>query len=505
MHTDRIRHPGLRAKITTAQQAALLVEDGMTVGMSGFTRAGDCKSVPAALAARAEREPLAITLITGASLGHDTDKMLAQANALARRMPFQVDTTLRRKINHGEVAFIDQHLSETAEQLRAGHIGPVDVAIIEAAAITETGAIVPTMSVGNSASFAQQAQRIIIELNLGVPAAIEGLHDIYVPTDRPRREPIGLVSVDQRIGQPCIEVDPDRIAAIVITHEPDSPSNALPPDAETSAIAAHINTFLRAEVAAGRLDSTLLPLQAGIGTIANAVLHGFESSEFEGLTMYSEVLQDSAIELLDQGKLAFASASSITVSRPVYEKILANIEHYRERIVLRPQEISNAPEIVRRLGIIAINTALEFDIYGNVNSTHVGGTHMMNGIGGSGDFARNAHLAIFVSKSMAKNGDISSVVPMVSHVDHTEHDVDVLVTECGLADLRGLAPRERARAIIQHCVHPSYRDALQDYFDRACERGGQTPHLLEEAFSWHQRFNQADSMRATPPAARKVA
>ena len=459
MHLDRIRHSGLHARITSAEEAALLIEDGMTVGMSGFTRAGDCKSVPAALARRAEREPLSITLITGASLGHDTDKMLAQANALARRMPFQVDTTLRRKINQGEIAFIDQHLSETAEQLRAGHIGPVDVAIIEAAAITESGAIVPTMSVGNSASFALQAKRIIIELNVGVPAAIEGLHDIYVPQDRPAREPIGLMAVDQRIGKPYIEVDPSRIAAIVVTEKPDSPSNALPPDDETNAIAGHINDFLRAEVNAGRLNNGLLPLQAGIGTIANAVLHGFESSEFEQLSMYSEVLQDSAIELLDQGKLQFASASSITVSKPVYDKILANIEHYRERIVLRPQEISNAPEIVRRLGIIAINTALEFDIYGNVNSTHVGGTHMMNGIGGSGDFARNAHLAIFVSKSMAKNGDISSVVPMVSHVDHTEHDVDVLVTECGLADLRGLAPRERpapssATACIRRTARP---------------------------------------------------
>lgn len=505
MHSDRIRHPGLLARITSADQAALLIKDGMTVGMSGFTRAGDCKSVPAALASRAEHEPLSITLITGASLGHDTDKMLAQANVLSRRMPFQVDTTLRRKINQGDIAFIDQHLSETVEQLRAGHIGPINVAIIEAAAITETGAIVPTMSVGNSASFAQQADQIIIELNLGIPAAIEGLHDIYVPADRPARQPIGLVTADQRIGQPFIQVDPDKIAAIVITHEPDSPSNALPPDDETNAIAGHINTFLRGEVDAGRLTSALLPLQAGIGTIANAVLHGFESSDFEALTMYSEVLQDSAIELLDQGKLAFASASSITVSKPVYDKILANLEHYRERIVLRPQEISNAPEIVRRLGIIAINTALEFDIYGNVNSTHVGGTHMMNGIGGSGDFARNAHLAIFVSKSMAKGGDISSVVPMVSHVDHTEHDVDVLVTECGLADLRGLAPRERARVIIQNCVHPSYRAALRDYFDRACQRGGQTPHLLEEAFSWHQRFNETDSMQAAQPATRKAA
>ena len=120
--------------------------------------------------------------------------------------------------------------------------------------------------------------------------------------------------------------------------------------------------------------------------------------------------------------------------------MFGNLERYKDKLVLRPQEISNHPEVVRRLGIIGINTALEFDIYGNVNSTHVGGTKMMNGIGGSGDFARNAHLAIFVTKSIAKGGNISSVVPMVSHVDHTEHDVDILVTEQGLADLRGLAP-----------------------------------------------------------------
>jgi succinyl-CoA:acetate CoA-transferase len=95
--------------------------------------------------------------------------------------------------------------------------------------------------------------------------------------------------------------------------------------------------------------------------------------------------------------------------------------------VLRPQEISNHPEVIRRLGLITINTALECDIYGNVNSTHVGGTHMMNGIGGSGDFARNAHLSVFVTKSIAKNGAISSIVPMVTHVDHTEHDTDIIV------------------------------------------------------------------------------
>ena len=252
--------------------------------------------------------------------------------------------------------------------------------------------------------------------------------------------------------------------------------------------------FLEGEVAAGRMGPELLPLQAGIGTIANAVLHGLIGSPFRNMTMYSEVLQDSAIELLDSGQLAFASASSITLSAGVHQKLMDNIDHYRDKIVLRPQEISNHPEIVRRLGIIALNTALEFDIYGNVNSTHVCGTHMMNGIGGSGDFARNGQISMFVSKSAAKGGRVSSVVPMVSHVDHTEHDVDVLVTEWGYADLRGLAPRERAPLIIERCTHPDYRAQLRAYYDAACQRGGHTPHILEQALSWHARYQESGSM-----------
>ncbi|MEO7200926.1 MAG: acetyl-CoA hydrolase/transferase C-terminal domain-containing protein, partial [Dokdonella sp.] len=171
---------------------------------------------------------------------------------------------------------------------------------------------------------------------------------------------------------------------------------------------------------------------------------------------------------------------------------------YRERIVLRPQEISNHPEIIRRLGCIAMNGMIEADIYGNVNSTHIAGSRIMNGIGGSGDFARNSYLSVFMSPSTAKDGAISAIVPMVSHVDHTEHDTMLVVTERGLADLRGLAPRQRAKQIIAHCAHPQYQPLLQDYFDRAIRDGyGQhTPHLLGEALSWHQRFIETGDMRA---------
>ncbi|WP_312450224.1 acetyl-CoA hydrolase/transferase family protein [Stutzerimonas nitrititolerans] len=494
-YAERIRLKSLCEKVTTAEEAAKLVKNGNTVGMSGFTRAGEAKKVPLALTERARHEELKITLITGASLGNDMDGLMAESGLLARRIPYQSDAVLRKALNNGEVMYIDQHLSDTAEQLRAGSLPKVDVAIIEACAITENGGIVPTTSTGNSASFVEQADVVIIELNLAHPAALEGLHDIYLPTKRPNRAPIPLVNGQDRIGTPYIPVDPARIAAIVITDQEDSYSVVQPGDDETETIAGHLIAFLEMEVERGNLSSSLLPLQAGVGTIANAVMSGLKKSRFTGLTMYSEVLQDSTFELFDAGKMVGASGCSFTLSERMCHHVMANLDKYKDKLVLRPQEISNHPELIRRLGTISINTALEFDIYGNVNSTHVNGTHMMNGLGGSGDFTRNAHLAIYVTKSIAKGGAISSAVPMTPHVDHNEHDVDIIVTEQGLADLRGLAPRERAQLIIDKCVHPDFRPAMQDYFDRACANaGGQTPHLLEEALSWHLNVQKTGHM-----------
>ncbi|CAN5290200.1 acetyl-CoA hydrolase/transferase family protein [soil metagenome] len=494
-YESRIRLPELMSKITSAESAAAWIRDGMVVGMSGFTRAGDAKAVPLALADRARHEPLKITLMTGASLGSDIDRTLAEVGAIARRMPFQADPTLRAAINRGEVMFIDHHLSETVELLRTRQIAPIDVAVIEALAITETGAIVPTTSIGNSASFAILADKVIVEINMTQSASLEGLHDVFIPKHRPQREPMPLMTPHDRIGTTAIEIPPEKIVAIVITDKADSTSNVLPADDETAAIAGHLVAFFEREVALGRLTDRLLPLQAGIGTVANAVMSGLAAGPFQHLTMYSEVLQDSTFDLFDAGKLDFASGSSITLSPARAAQVFGNLEAYKDRLVLRTQEVSNHPEIIRRLGIIALNTALEADIYGNVNSTHVLGTHMMNGIGGSGDFARNAYLSIFATKSVAKGGAVSSIVPMVSHVDHVPQDVDILVTEVGLADLRGLAPRERARIIIANCTAEPYRGMLNDYFEEAiAQRGGHTPHLLEKALSWHLRYRDTGTM-----------
>jgi succinyl-CoA:acetate CoA-transferase len=132
MPNDRIRLNSLLGKVVSPEEAALFIKNGMTVGMSGFTRSGEAKAVPLALAERAAHEELKITLMTGANLGNDLDKILARSGVLARRLPYQSDPGLRRAINAGEVMFIDQHLSETVELLRSRQIGPVDIAVIEA-------------------------------------------------------------------------------------------------------------------------------------------------------------------------------------------------------------------------------------------------------------------------------------------------------------------------------------------------------------------------------------
>jgi succinyl-CoA:acetate CoA-transferase len=490
----RIRDPRLWDRVVTPEEAAEWIEDGMTLGLSGFTRAGDVKAVPFALVNRAKSKTFKVNVYTGASLGSDVDKLFAEAGILGKRLPFQADPTMRKKINSGELLFVDQHLSHTAELVRANVIAPIDFAILEAVSITEDGLVIPTTSVGNSLSFALNAKSIIIEINLAQNEVLEGLHDLYEPGRQGEREPIPLTATDDRIGTHGIPIDINKVRGIVFTNQLDSPSTIVPPDEETEIMAQHLIQFLRKEIETGRLTERLAPLQSGIGSVANAVLHGMIDSEFDDLEVYSEVLQDAVFDLIDAGKVRTASCCSITLSDGKMKEVFGHFDKYRDKLIMRPQEISNHPEIIRRLGLISINTALEVDIYGNVNSTHVLGTKMMNGIGGSGDFARNARLAIFVTKSIAKGGNISSIVPFVSHVDHTEHDVDVIVTEQGYADLRGLAPRERVEMIIENCTHPMYREQLRDYYLEALTKGGQTPHLLEKAFSWHTHFAQQGTM-----------
>jgi succinyl-CoA:acetate CoA-transferase len=499
----RIRHAGLAAKVMTAAQAAERVDHGMTIGMSGFTGAGYPKAVPQALAARmvATHErgaPFRVRVLTGASTAPELDGALARADGIDLRLPYQSDPELRARINRGEMDYLDIHLSHVAQYAWFGFFGKIDLAVIEATAIMPDGSLLASSSVGNNKTWLDLADKVIVEVNHWQPLEMDGMHDIYYGTALPpNRKPIPLLRPDDRIGEKYLRLDPDKVIAVVETNAPDRNSAFAPLDDSSRQIAGHLIEFFRHEIAKGRLHPQLLPLQSGVGNIANAVLAGLREGGFSGLSAFTEVIQDGMLDLLENDVLSVASATSFSLSPAGIERFLARIDFFRQRIILRTQEISNHPELVRRLGCIAMNGMVEADIYGNINSTHVAGTSIINGIGGSGDFARNGFLSCFLTPSTAKNGAVSCIVPMVSHVDHTEHDVSVIVTEQGLADLRGLSPRQRAKVVIERCAHPDYRPMLQDYVDRALHdsRGKHTPHLLQEALSWHQRFLDSGDMR----------
>ena len=495
--SDRVRNKDLQAKIVSAEEAAAFIKPGMSIGMSGFTASAYPKAIPLALAERMKKEPFTVDIWTGASTGPELDDTLAAVHGIKRRLPYQTDAILRGEINNGSVDYLDLHLSESAQLARVGYLGKLDIAIVEAVAITEEGNIIPSTSLGNAASYVQQADVVIVEVNTTQPLELEGMHDVYVPLDPPHRLPIPIVKADDRVGTPFIPCTPDKIKYIVPCDIKDHTRDLAPIDENSKKMSQFTLEFLNAEIKAGRMPKNLLPLQSGVGNVANAVMAGFVDSDLEDLTVYTEVIQDGMLDLIDANKLNFASGTAFSPSPAGMERFYKDVEKYKKYLLLRPQEISNSPEVVHRLGVIAMNTALEVDIYGNVNSTHVTGTKMMNGIGGSGDFARNAFLTIFYTPSVAKNGAISSVVPMCSHVDHTEHDVDVIITEQGIADLRGLAPRARALEIINNCVHPDYKPVLLDYYNRAVEatKHAHTPHIIKEALSFHEKFIETKSMK----------
>lgn len=489
-------------KAITAEEAAALIQHGEVVGCSGFTPAGYPKAIPVAIAQRArllheQGQEFKITLCTGASVGDELDGELVRASALKKRYPYQSNDFLRKAINSGEVEFVDFHLSHVAQYMRYGFVEKCNTAIVEAVDVTNDGKIYLTMSGGMSATYLKMASRVFIEVNRQYDDSLKGLHDVYIPNEPPNRQPIPIYHPADRIGTPYVQVDPGKIVGIVETNLPSKNSVFREPDAVSKRIAENILDFFQTEQKAGRMPKHL-PYQSGVGNVANAVLSSLARCEtMDPVTMYTEVIQDSIFELIDHDKLDFASTCSMTLSPDGEKRFRSDLEQLRSRFVIRHQEVSNNPEIVRRLGVISMNTALEMDIFGNVNSTHVNGSKMMNGIGGSGDFCRNAYVSIFMAPSIAKNGAISTVVPMVTHVDHNEHSVQVLVTEQGLADCRGLSPVVKARRIIEKCVHPDYKDLLTEYLEYGLKHAPakHTPHVLDRAFEFHLRAMKTGTMK----------
>ncbi len=485
----------------TAKEAAEMIQNGETLGLSGFTAPGNPKAITEEVALKAAREheqgrEFKVNIFTGASTNDHVDGMLARNNAINMRAPYQNTPDLRKRINSHDAHYFDRHLSEMAQETRYGFYGPTDIAIIEAAAISEDGEVLLGCGLGNVPTYAPRAKKIFIELNEALPQSLLGMHDIYVPQDPPRRREIPIYAPNDRIGRPTLKIDPSKVVGIVRTNSLDGVKSFTQPDEVSERIGANVVEFLINEYRQGRIPKEFLPLQSGVGNVANAVLNYLcLDKELPNFMMYTEVIQDSVLQLLRSGKCTFASTCSMTFSDDVESQLFADLDFFHDKIMLRPAEISNNPEVIRRLGVIAMNTALEADIFGCVNSTHVLGTRMMNGIGGSGDFCRNAYISIFSCPSVTKGGLISNIVPMVSHIDHSEHSVDILITDQGIADLRAKDPEQRANTIIENCAHPDYRPLLREYL--RLSKGGQTPATLNAAFAFHTEFASSGDMRKT--------
>lgn len=478
----------------SAQEAAQFVKTGMVVAVSGFTSVSYPKAVPEALAASGHARDL--TICVGAAVGDEIDGALVRAGLVSRRFGHQSNSDLRKAINNGSVLFSDIHISHLPTNMNQRAGLDIDVAIVECTAVTEEGLYFGA-SGGSADAAVRNADKVIVEVNETLPMGLVGMHDIFEVGLPPHARIIPITKPDDRIGTPFMPCPPEKIAAIVMTDKEEPPQKFKPITPATEKIGENVVKFLKGEIAAGRLPEDPGPIQSGVGSVGNAVLSSLASGGFRGLSMYTEVMQDSAFNLIEEGVFKFISTSSVALASENRKRFYENIDSFHDKIIIRPNEISNHPEVIRRLGVIALNTPIEVDIYGNVNSTHIMGTKMMNGLGGSGDFARNARISIFATESVAKGGLISCIVPMVSHVDQTEHDVAVVVTEQGVADLRWKTPNERAELLIENCAHPDYRPMLREYYEHALKiaAGKHTPHDLTQALSWHQRFLDTGSMK----------
>ncbi len=488
----------------TAAEAAALIKNGDSLGLSGFTPAGAPKAVTRELAKIAEAEhakgnEFQINLFTGASTGQSTDGVLSEANAIKFRAPYTTNASFRKAVNQNQIAYNDLHLSHMAQDLRYGFYGKLQWAILEVSKIEEVGDnyhVSLTAAGGISPTVARIADKVILELNSFHSDKTGLIQDVYEPLDAPFRLPIPITKPSDRIGKPYVEIPKSKVVGVVECNIPDEARAFKGSDPITDQIGANVAHFLLNDMKRGIIPSSFLPLQSGVGTTANAILGALSKDQnIPDFNIYTEVLQDAIVDMMLTGRVKDASTCSLTVSNDCLMQIYDNIDMLKDRLTLRQSEISNAPEVIRRLGVIAINTAIEVDIYGNANSTHISGTKMMNGIGGSGDFERNAYISIFTCSSVAKDGIISSIVPFVSHQDHSEHDVNVIVTEQGVADLRGKSPLERANLIIENCAHPDYKPLLRDYLKLAT--GGHTHHNLPCAFAFHDTLRRKGDMRLT--------
>lgn len=471
--------------LVDAEMAAASIADNATILTSGFGSVGYPKELPMALADSGR--DLSQTLVSSGNVGEEIDVHLVESGAIDRRFSYQSSGAAREATNRREIAFSDRNVSEIGDEVQHGGLVEPDVAVVEAVAVGEDW-FVPSTSIGQVPAFVGDADRLLIELNHRQPLKLQALHDIYRPDAPPNRDPIPLNEPGERIGESCVEFDASKLEGVVETDVSDSTYTFRAPTDADLGIAANLGEFLEAEMERASVFDEVVNLQFGVGSLGNTLMAELKELDFadRDVVYFGELIQDGLLDMLDEGRLESASATSMALTEEGQERLFRDIERYAEDVVLRPADVSNHPGVIDQFGVVGVNSAVEVDIYGNVNSTHVSGEQMINEIGGSADFNRNSLITICALPSTLQGGDVSRVVPITFHVDHTEHDVDVFVTEQGVADVCGCAPIERAELIINQCAHLEFVPELRSYLEDVRTQDVHIPRDVPRPAEWYE-------------------
>ena len=493
---ERVECTALLRKVVPVEEAVRHVSHGSTLAISGFTKAGSPNEFLPALARHlSENAPgTRFCLLSGASLSDEVENPIAPF--IERRGPYMSSPASRKLIHEGKMEFTDIHLGHFGRNLMYGFYGNIDLAVIEVSRIRPDGTPILTTSVGISAEALHRAKKIILEVNTAGPD-YTGIHDICLPAVPPRSGwPIPVTNVLDRVGTWWADLDPAKIVAITESRTRDYPVEFRPTTEIEERIAENVIDFLQGCRQRFGWRRRIPPIQSGVGNIANAVIGQLSRSPFRKLRFWTEVFQDGMLQFVENDeKFEAASATAVSLSKEGMQQFDRLMSRCRDRLVLRPMWVSNSAELITRLFVIALNTPVEVDIYGHVNSTHVNGNKVINGLGGSGDFFRAAYLSIVHTPSVRKLKDgrtVSCVMPYVRHIDHTEHDIKCVVTEHGYAENLSIRlARNRAVDIIEKCAHPHFRPLLRDYLRMAGEGDEPRQTNVSKLEEWWKEYDAA--------------
>lgn len=485
MMMERVRLREFESKVMDPMNVVKnFIVNGLSIGFGGMGGQSVPKAIPRAIAELVEKENLQISLniFAGGGGTPQFERSLSKID-VRRRYYYLSGNYSRNRVNEAKTELFDYWVGEYSRSLREGSINSgkkLDLTVIEATAIDNSGNIVPSLSVDASTALIDASKKLIIEINESKPI-LSGLHDIYKLM---RGRPIEIRSVKDKIGLPYISVPRSKIAAIVLTSEREEAGGSYSAVEEQDLrISENIVEFLEGEYQRHKI-SVRNPIQLGAGPIASAVMEKLARNH---LRVWSEITPAKWTESLGS-KVDYISASAFYIL-PGEEKFLdfiyENLNYIRKHAILRPSEIANSMEIISRLEVVVLQQAIEIDIFGNANVSHINGK-IYNGVGGSGEFTRAAKLTILVLPSTASKGRYSRIVPMLSNVDIPKQDIDVIITEVGIADLRGLSPRERATLIIDHCSNQKFKDMLNEYYFKALKSGGHLPFDFLAALKFRQ-------------------